>query len=564
MRRFEQRVIRRVRPEANTTKDAVDTAMTALREGKASIDGTLDSIIGSYLGLLKRDGKYDPVSAAWIEQPSADPRDRIARLKILLENVHADVSIVHELEQAVQSRDLQPEPDEVRVTHTDVTERSQDDKRMDELQEQLQALLTSGYPIDRLADLLDARSCVEKIPNLDGRTYSRRFDVSAWLTEAAKRPPMRLPEKSSVVTDVILPPGDGEIKTGDGTGESSIEHDEIPRTRYLLELLQELDMPCLTIEGKNTEAMVREKSYVIFVLPDQRKLVMVNNEINNATYIVHGLERGDTAEALEWSKFTKQQLQEFNDTGKVDVIIWKSDGGEERWKQRVRAVITAADSSKSIADKSLERRAIVPPPEGWMLPSKLAMQLRRDVSTIERAMAKQRPLHPDWFGMYANQKGYASEYIHPELIHSIAEALTNEEPAPDGWQMVRRLPDVVGADRVAIENFAKSLLSEHPDWAKKYRGPDKQMVVYYHPDLVAAISAHYEHRAEPVPDGWQTNYSVAKGMKAGETYIQKMTQKHRANHPEWFKTFKKDGRNREFYSPELVAVIKLELEIQRS
>lgn len=63
------------------------------------------------------------------------------------------------------------------------------------------------------------------------------------------------------------------------------------------------------------------------------------------------------------------------------------------------------------------------------------------------------------------------------------------------------------------------------------------------------------------PDGWLTRFSISKQLQAGQSTIKRNADKYRDAHPEWFKEFKnQQGKTFEYYSPELVKIIKDETE----
>lgn len=570
MARFDRvdKVIRRPSQETRATIETAQNIVERAANGDIVLIKAIENIILAYVELIKIKRIFDDASAAWIMQPILDAQEGIERLRILIQSAKGDSSICTTLESiAAKQKKSQKHEQQVAVSGVDTTAAEMLKKeeigipeRIErQLQEKLQQLILEGYPIHRLADLLDAADCVEAIANrTSGMSF--RFNVRTWIEKAAKRPEILLPENARVFQGVIMPPDSSEISWGDGDG-GEMEMGEIPRTRYLLELLAELQQRCHTIEGTNAPNMARKKSYVAFVLSDIRKLVLVNNESGNGTYIVHNLQGAGDEEVLQWLRRTKLELRSERKDGTVSFVPWP--GTSQEWKTIMRSLLLAEqgevieqDTGVKESRSPLERKTA---PEGWMIPVNFARSIGRDVSAVLRLANPYRAAHPEWFGRYANGRWDESEYFHPQLLSAIKFEIDSYVAAPEGWRTLMNLVKDCDVDRESIKLFVAKFRMQHPDWFKQFRISNGRVLEHFHPDLVKKILDKYKNIPEEAPQGWQTNFNLARKLRRAEVTVAEFADRFRISQPEWFREYSKSGRPREHYAPELVQLIVRDL-----
>ncbi|MFA6424050.1 MAG: hypothetical protein WCV83_01910 [Candidatus Magasanikbacteria bacterium] len=159
--------------------------------------------------------------------------------------------------------------------------------------------------------------------------------------------PLLMPDLIVIENETILPPDEGEIIPGSGVGIE--EKDILPRTRFLIEILSDLDLKYEVHDGVNSPNMMRRLSYKVFVIPGIKKLVLVNNEEGNATFVVHDVEKEDWR---KYGEYTKNQLKSLG-SDKVSMVIFNKSSDE--WKQEiVRLLISKStetgESSKEISE----------------------------------------------------------------------------------------------------------------------------------------------------------------------------------------------------------------------
>ncbi len=200
-----------------------------------------------------------------------------------------------------------------------------------------------------IAEILGATKYLSVIDVGNGKAPVLHFDVRSFVGElksTKKLQTLVMPSAIGITNETFLPPDAGEIKTGGGTGIE--QKDVIPRTRYLIEVLSELDLAYKVYNGVNQPNMMRKLSYQAFVIPDIKKLVLVNNEEGNATFIIHD------AEEEVWRHFvskTKDELKSL-DQGKVTVVFFNKS--PEEWKQEMTLLLMFGVPQKTGDNLELE------------------------------------------------------------------------------------------------------------------------------------------------------------------------------------------------------------------
>lgn len=201
------------------------------------------------------------------------------------------------------------------------------EKRIKEL------LATPGLSITEIAQILDVSSTYLKTTFPRGKQAPIiEFNVQQFINdEAGKLQPIRLPETIISSSQVITPPDvlDRVVAPGNGLGMEPKEY--IPRTRYLVDVLTSLNLPYSIVTGQNTPEMTRQESYQIFLVPSQEKVVFVNNEQGNATFVVHRVK--DQAEWVQLSERGKRELKSGELNHEVSVLKWT--GKVDVWKQEI-------------------------------------------------------------------------------------------------------------------------------------------------------------------------------------------------------------------------------------
>lgn len=109
-----------------------------------------------------------------------------------------------------------------------------------------------------------------------------------------------------------------------------------------------------------------------------------------------------------------------------------------------------------------------------------------------------------------------------------------------------------------VQYITDQYKDEHPEWFKKYRDSAGKPNKHYHPDLVAIVREEVRKR-EQAPEGWMPAGRLVDSLGADYKTIRRTADRHRDQHPEWFRHFYSVTGKFEFYHPDLVEIIRDEV-----
>jgi len=254
---------------------------------------------------------------------------------------------------------------------------------------------------------------------------------------------------------------------------------------------------------------MRRESYVMFVIPDLKKLVLICDEEGNATYIIHNAPTKDEFEKLKrdeevaeserspsfYYKMTKDDLQILmKELGIVSSIKWD----EEKWLEKVEDELTKEvnfnfkmEDTKQILeledDQLKEMGNAEPAPPGWMTSWALAKQFGLNFKAVKQAVKKYLETNKDWSKMYKDSAGIARWHYSPKLVELITEELGKYESAPPGWMTNGRLAKQLDVSFWTVKRIAERNLETNKDWRKQFKGERNRPDWYYSPELVEKI-----------------------------------------------------------------------------
>lgn len=401
-----------------------------------------------------------------------------------------------------------------------------------ETNSRLENLLGGGAPLKDIADLLDAREFLNYHPAPRGKQPVVTFDAAGFINrETAKKTPLQVPETFVKLPAVIIPPDAGELqKTG---SEAGFEKKEIiPRSRFLIEFLSDAKEPYSVIEGTNSPGMIRGLSYRVFILPRMEKIVFINDEEGNATFVVHNEPHPEKSFA-QYAALSKEQLKALPDT-KISHLIYQRS--KEAWLQNMEPLLTASPVSfeelEDLENFSREKNEAPAPLPGWLHSTGIlkAAGMVKNTNTLiflKKALDAQREIHPEWFGFYKSARKVVT-YFHPDLVKKVLDQISERKKtsnkASDGMAPVRvlsaneeRVPNVTELReefRVGYHWLAKKIESyqiSHPEYFMET--PEG---LRYTPRLVEALRKDVEIKIkEPAPEGWHTCNWIAKEFNSG-------------------------------------------------
>ena len=175
-----------------------------------------------------------------------------------------------------------------------------------------------------------------------------------------------LEDKDSVLVvdlnGIILPPGDVPIVEGHG---QKVERQEIrfdQRWKKLLKILQQNGIfidDIISYQGTVTPNMMRKDSYYLVEIPRIRKMILVCDQIGEATFVIDGL-----IPRNQILKLSKEQLQ--NSLGEmITRIVFQN---EDQWEKQIIATLNLEEGLGEKIDVRLMNaiRAQVSTAEEWV------------------------------------------------------------------------------------------------------------------------------------------------------------------------------------------------------
>ena len=217
-----------------------------------------------------------------------------------------------------------------------------------ETNERLVSLLKPGVPITEIAQLLGAEDLIIIEPVKRGQKPVYKFDVQTFIQrEIDNGTFLRLPDRFEKLGATLVPPDEGETIQR-GSGEGMAEKKTIPRSRYLVEVLTDLNKRYQIVSGTNAPDMVREETYQVFIIPDLEKIVLVNNEEGNATFVV-SVDKDE--EPADYYRLSKNELRTLG--------LYKSrqlnySGSPDQWKISIKQALTNQDKNPQENTSDLE------------------------------------------------------------------------------------------------------------------------------------------------------------------------------------------------------------------
>jgi len=421
------------------------------------------------------------------------------------------------------------------------------------------ARLLQGVPLREVARLLGAEDLIE-IVRIGRQAPVKRLNVEAFVERELKRGNMlRLPDSITKLEMTIVPPDEGEM-IRQGEGDAPFREKRIfPRSHHLVEILTVLKEPYSITTGTNGKDMMRGESYQMFSIPGLQRIVLVNDEEGNATFIISA---DDPDEMEHLMTQTKNELRSLGDE-KMRALHYPGDPG--KWKAELLILLQEpfADSlKKKQRPRGKDANAeVAVAPDGWMNERNLALYL--GISRNKTAVLVERNLTecPEWVEMFRNERNHILEYYHPDLIEACKEYLTSLPPeVPDGWKTNAAMARELSVNQQTTQRLIESEGAAHPEWTAKYRTPDGHINVFVSPELSARITENIRKRIAP-PEGWKIAMQLVDASRAvRRPHVVEIAERYREEHPKWFRLYANPKRMlEEHYHPDLIKLIEDEL-----
>lgn len=451
-------------------------------------------------------------------------------------------------------------------------------------EEGLSRLVASGAPLQDISKILN-------IPIITvssrGSTY-RTLDLAGFLGREMKKPTnerIALPSECIYVENTILPPDIQEIKRGDGSGEF-LQPEYIPRTEYTMQVLRSLKLKYGMITGKNEPGMVRQLSYTTFVLPVQRKIIFVNNEGGNSTYIVHFYKKESGETWKTFAAMKKSELRSLEAIGLTSHIDW--DPNIETWKgllaEEIQKVFVSQKTETHSSDKTEESSKVLAPTVpaqevtsvatiGWLTRNALVEKTGIDEKTLGRILGRYHETHPEWFRKFRiPSNNQLALHLHPDLVQLITEEVNLVTVAPEGWVTFNQLTAVLKIKPKFIKPIVEQLRISNPDWFKILKKPESLKgsgikAEHLHPELVTAVANAIKQiptetlNDTPVEEvaGWTLFSDLAEKLAVDRSTITAIIEREQSRDGNLVKKVFKRGKLVTYIHPDLVLLVTNEI-----
>jgi hypothetical protein len=370
-------------------------------------------------------------------------------------------------------------------------------ERADILYARLSDLVSSNFPLERIVDMLGAHDYLEHDPK--SKSADRRFHAAQWVADQVQRnQALALPELAHTNRMVVVPPDDSEMNTGGGAG--SIEGSKyIPKTLYLLEVLGELGLRSQLEDGTNTPDMMRAHSYVAIIVPERKKLVLVVNEEENATFVVHEFVLTEEPWQTYGGK-TKKQLKALREDGKVTLVtFWNSD--VQKWKEEMRALLLHEGLLKTEPHAPREQwkgesvTTAEYAPQGWRTLRALVDELENKYNYVSLKRCVRDAFAAGKYREEESIKRYRHpvsrqelDFLSPVFCEYVKSEMIKRRPPPSTeWKTSRQVGELSGRDPLTVRRHAAKHLARHSEWAVEYQDEIHNMREHYHPELVQLL-----------------------------------------------------------------------------
>ncbi len=423
------------------------------------------------------------------------------------------------------------------------------------LSDQVERLLrTEGFELRRLAAILGAEQYLTVERN------GLRLNVRDFIHDrVAAAGVLRLPRSIATIKTVILPPGEGELSKGGGAGLETPKI--IPRTQYTMEVLGQLGIAYVLVDGQVTTEMVRQQSYVIFILQERGILLFVNNEEGNATYVIYRVEDPET-QWLDYARKTKPELRDMARATppQADFFEYYNPPG---FKTRLAELLTHEPTPKPLPRPSSRRPPSAtealpesplhePAPPGWLTLSGIAIEFGKGRDWVVERLGK--------IGLTIEGEKYFLDGIRrlrphfsPETVDSLRAMAKAVEPAPPGWLTLRAISLAIGKKPRWISSRLANMDLTDQD-IKNYLDAGEHSHTHYSPNVVSRLRTMAE-AYKPAPPGWLTVTGIAKKNEKDINWVQSRLAAISLTDDNKQPFLDSAGRVADHYSPNIVELL---------
>lgn len=200
--------------------------------------------------------------------------------------------------------------------------------------------------------------------------------------------------------------------------------------------------------------------------------------------------------------------------------------------------------------------------EGWMTNKAIARELGFDYQTVKRVSNKYRLSNPEYFKKIRSWRGDKQVTYYSSILASLIKSeLLSRKESPGGWKTNSALAGEMNVDFATIKRIVGKYKKSNPEYFQKFRSKGGgSMIDYYSPQLVSLIVKELSNR-EKAPEGWKTYVMISIELNNHSKILEEKLRQYGELNPEWTgQYYSRAGKISEFYAPQLVNIVRKELE----
>src|SRR3989344_1708362 len=274
---------------------------------------------------------------------------------------------------------------------------------------------------------------------------------------------------------------------------------------------------------------------------------------------------------IDWSTMTKIAKDMRKDGGTIrDALdeMGEVAGGKEYWSN---TGLTKYYPPETV--QLLERRfsQYTEAPKNWLTREDLQNFLDVSKPTTWKLIKQFSAKTPQDVKIFYNPRGHLATYVSKDFANLVKKEMGIEplEKAiiPYGWKSRSELAAANKATNDSIQKLVESFLQTHAidEHVKRIEtnrdGPKPR---YYSPELADYIAHELSNLNQPPTSGWLATTDVLKELKTTLKTLKAESQEYRATRPEWFRLYSIHGTTREYFSPELITILRGRLHEKRA
>lgn len=203
----------------------------------------------------------------------------------------------------------------------------------------------------------------------------------------------------------------------------------------------------------------------------------------------------------------------------------------------------------------------------WITSAGLAVKLGASRDRVLQIAEKYRKSNPEYFRMIRTTKTF--EHYSKELAELIEQEVKKimEFPGiPEGeiWVTNNAIAEEFQVTAHMVSEYAKQYRETHPEGFRALRGRQGHIFEHYSETVAELIRSDIrkfmETPAFPEGEGWESRRALEHQFGVSDDLIKSTAKKYREHFPHYFRFFRKNNLISEYYSKELVVLMKSDIE----